>query len=389
MGAILARFRKEKTTFEKLQCLEQEISDIEAYSISTQEKQKRFVGNFLVISIGLYVIAFLVFYFLFFPPTWQERIIYSTPLLIFPLLIFLIKRLVAWYFERKIGRNSKKLGIMKEEKQKIIEQVKDKETYKVALEILNRFGDKTNGFKAQALLSTPNPTNTPRPQPQLKNSAIAGLMPAPNAARQLMTPVSSKQLIRPLSQADPNSSLAKYSFMRTPSAQQQLQQSPAAAMGQMQPMFGQRTPFPIIDQSKQSLVEKMVDYLIGDGPSNRFAMICKECLRHNGMAQQEDYEYTAFRCAYCNTLNPSRKLRPVAPRLPSAADSPAVKALTSGDDAKQNPVNSSSSSSTSERDSGSDSDEAADQPAAIEEPIIDDEQKELPPPKEEEEKKND
>lgn len=67
--------------------------------------------------------------------------------------IFLIKRLVAWYFERKIGQNSKKLGIMKEQKQKIIEQVKDKETYKVALELLNRFGDKTNGFKAQGTVS--------------------------------------------------------------------------------------------------------------------------------------------------------------------------------------------------------------------------------------------
>lgn len=33
------------------------------------------------------------------------------------------------------------------------------------------------------------------------------------------------------------------------------------------------------------------------------------------MALQEDYEYAAFRCAFCNFFNPAKKLRPIAPRL--------------------------------------------------------------------------
>lgn len=78
--------QKEKTTYQVLENLEEKIKSIETYTLSTQEKQKRIVGNFLVISIGIYVVAFLVFYFAFFPPTWAERITYSTPLLIFPFL---------------------------------------------------------------------------------------------------------------------------------------------------------------------------------------------------------------------------------------------------------------------------------------------------------------
>lgn len=35
------------------------------------------------------------------------------------------------------------------------------------------------------------------------------------------------------------------------------------------------------------------------------------------MALQEEYEYAAFRCAFCNFLNPAKKLRPVAPRIQS------------------------------------------------------------------------
>lgn len=33
------------------------------------------------------------------------------------------------------------------------------------------------------------------------------------------------------------------------------------------------------------------------------------------MALQEEFEYLAFRCAYCGTLNPARKKKPVAPKL--------------------------------------------------------------------------
>lgn len=34
------------------------------------------------------------------------------------------------------------------------------------------------------------------------------------------------------------------------------------------------------------------------------------------MALQEEYEFAAFRCAFCNFFNPAKKCRPAAPRLP-------------------------------------------------------------------------
>lgn len=76
-----------------------------------------------------------------------------------------------------------------------------------------------------------------------------------------------------------------------------------------------KTPFPVIDARKQNVMEKMMDFIISDGPSNRFAMICSSCCGHNGMALQEDFEYVAFKCAFCATLNPARKIRPKAQGL--------------------------------------------------------------------------
>lgn len=47
---------------------------------------------------------------------------------------------------------------------------------------------------------------------------------------------------------------------------------------------------PILHQNRGT-VDKLVDYLVGDGPSNRYALICRHCYSHNGMALQEEFEY--------------------------------------------------------------------------------------------------
>lgn len=43
-----------------------------------------------------------------------------------------------------------------------------------------------------------------------------------------------------------------------------------------------RTPFPIVDESSRSALDRIVDFIVGDSPQNRFGMICKECHKHNG-----------------------------------------------------------------------------------------------------------
>jgi hypothetical protein len=49
-------------------------------------------------------------------------------------------------------------------------------------------------------------------------------------------------------------------------------------------------PRPILPRER-SYLDKLVEYLVGDGPSNRYALICKQCESHNGMALKEEFEY--------------------------------------------------------------------------------------------------
>lgn len=95
--------------------------------------------------------------------------------------------------------------------------------------------------------------------------------------------------------------------------------TPRPSISGLQPVFqrlppGPPLPCPVLPRDR-STVEMLVEYLVGDGPRNRYALVCRQCHSHNGMALKEEFEYLAFRCCYCYALNPARKQRPRAPQL--------------------------------------------------------------------------
>lgn len=51
---------------------------------------------------------------------------------------------------------------------------------------------------------------------------------------------------------------------------------------QLQYRATERTPFPIINQNEKKFFDKILDFLIGDGQSSLYGMVCKECYGHNG-----------------------------------------------------------------------------------------------------------
>uniref|UniRef100_A0A914S4V9 Endoplasmic reticulum junction formation protein lunapark n=1 Tax=Parascaris equorum TaxID=6256 RepID=A0A914S4V9_PAREQ len=78
-----------------------------------------------------------------------------------------------------------------------------------------------------------------------------------------------------------------------------------SAVGQMTVAnVGRRPPRPFLRQQR-TLVEKFVDFLLGDGPSHRFALVCASCYAHNGMAREEEFDYFSYRCWVCGTFNPA------------------------------------------------------------------------------------
>ena len=39
------------------------------------------------------------------------------------------------------------------------------------------------------------------------------------------------------------------------------------------------------------LCVQVAEYFVGDGPSNRYALVCRQCAGHNGMALAEEFMF--------------------------------------------------------------------------------------------------
>ncbi|KAJ8307457.1 hypothetical protein KUTeg_015541, partial [Tegillarca granosa] len=200
----------------------------------------------------------LIFFFYYFPNDWKHRLLYSLPLLLFPLLIWCIKKILHWYFVKHLALNE-----LREKKKKILEDVMETETYKKAKEILEKFDP--NRFKQ---LEAPAAPATPKISPPGSE-----LRRRPVQQGSVRTPVPPQRGVTP---------------------QQMRAGTPAVRPGTTPhiPRSGRRTPGPPLPRPvlprERTKTDRLLEYLVGDGPQNRYALICKACHSHNGMALKEE-----------------------------------------------------------------------------------------------------
>ncbi|XP_018366572.1 PREDICTED: protein lunapark-B isoform X1 [Trachymyrmex cornetzi] len=307
MGIILSRFQKKKTTIEILEGLDAQIKDIQQYGQTTEQKHKKIVGTIIIYGVVLYVMIAFIFYFCFFPASLYDQIFYITPLLFFPILILLTKKMVSWYYNRKITLNQEKLSTAMAEKKKILNEVTETETYKKAKEILLKFApdELTNNMSPLTPKLISNrmsiPSETPRrPTPQAVISPLHS-----DLRRRIVTTQNTQMAVSVSGQT--TSPIRSINQPLNTSMQSRIINP--AAMGFRSPL-----PRPVLPQQR-TVIDRLVDYLVGDGPANRYALICRQCESHNGMALKEEFEYFAYRCCYCGFWNPARKQKPSAPKL--------------------------------------------------------------------------
>lgn len=185
MGAIVSRWRAKPSTVEVLEGIDKDIQTLEDYREKYQRQLKIWVGRLLFYSSLLYLIACTVVYLWYLPEQAIGRLILSLPFLVFPILVWLLRKMLIVLFSRRTEKNNEKLGELKMQKKKILEEVMETETYKNAKMILERF-DPDSKKKAE-LESTPiGPQMTPKPGQELRQRHV---IPRPSPA--VVNPVSS------------------------------------------------------------------------------------------------------------------------------------------------------------------------------------------------------
>ncbi|XP_052004135.1 endoplasmic reticulum junction formation protein lunapark-A-like [Xyrauchen texanus] len=311
MGAVLSRWRAKPSTVEVLEGLDKDIQSLEEYREKNQKKLKLWVYRLLLYSALLYLMACIVVYVWYIPEQLIGKLIVASPFMVFPLFVWLLRKLLIVLYNKRTERNDEKLEELKAEKKKILEQVMETETYKNAKLILERFDPESK--KKLELESQPiSQPVTPRQGQELRQRHMT---PCPTGRPPLApvnaTAASPAPLSAPGGPPEKNlSTSTPHGLIRRPGT---LTGTPAPGMANHPP--GPPLTRPILPRDRGAM-DRVIEYLVGDGPQNRYALICQQCSSHNGMALKEEFEYVAFRCAYCYFLNPARKMRPQAPRLP-------------------------------------------------------------------------
>ncbi|XP_064644430.1 endoplasmic reticulum junction formation protein lunapark-B-like isoform X2 [Lineus longissimus] len=308
MGAIISRWRKKPTTIEKLEEIDKEMESLHKLRRQNLQSQKRVIGQLILWSIVIYVAIALLFYFCYFPKNWKERLIHTTPLLFFPLLIWLAKRVLHWYFVKRIAKNESLLQELRDKKKEILEDVKENETYKKAKEILEKFDPES--FKKLEPLTPPGTVPQKTPGTGLRQRSPQSVQGTANRPGPIGPTPRGPRPMGPGPITNQQSAMMAQSMQRNGPGQGPRPVSSVYPSGPPPQL-----PRPILPRERGA-VDKLVEYLVGDGPQNRYALICRYCSSHNGMALKEEFEYMSFKCCYCFMLNPAKKQRLSAPRLP-------------------------------------------------------------------------
>lgn len=91
-------------------------------------------------------------------------------------------------------------------------------------------------------------------------------------------------------------------------------------------------------------IARIAALLVGEDPTQSYALICGNCHMHNGLARKEDFPYITYYCPHCHALNRSKHMEEHNP----GSNSPSTGSLTAVVD-----PNASNNSSSSVSGSGS------------------------------------
>ncbi|GAA57412.1 protein lunapark-B [Clonorchis sinensis] len=227
-----------------------EILNLESKRCSNIDSEKRFVFRLLLYSFIIFGVGFMVVYGYFWPSTQIGKLMLWTSVLIYPVLVSLLRWAFRTFFFRQVAKTDERLKLLREEKQRMLEEVMENEKFNKAQQILKRFDPlmfaRLSAMVGAFFLYVFDLSGTHTPASDTSNAA---------------------------SSVDLKGS-------------EEASATPTQQTAEKQP----RLLRPILPRER-SLFDRLVDALVGDGPDKRYALICRECASHNGMALQEEFEY--------------------------------------------------------------------------------------------------
>uniref|UniRef100_A0A158R5G3 Endoplasmic reticulum junction formation protein lunapark n=1 Tax=Syphacia muris TaxID=451379 RepID=A0A158R5G3_9BILA len=307
MGNVL--FHRRKVVAEELEELQKRGEKLEA-QIRSSITAKQSVQWFSSLSMFFLTLASIAFSFVNITDKGLRTAYSIFSVLAGFILLYCLRRITNEYYNWSIHRKINAREEVAKRKRELLEKVKETETFKVAKEILEKYDD------------SPVLPDQARPRPSrqsiLLNQPIntledSFLTPTAPANKKTMLNDSSVVDSSLINKDNDNKKLRKSDSGVTEEEVSILKENNSTATYNLHPrpvptIVSPKPPRPFFKPSR-SVAEKVVDFIIGDQPSDRYALICSHCHGHNGMARKEEFDFLSYRCWICGEFNPARRQR--------------------------------------------------------------------------------
>ncbi|EIM21918.1 hypothetical protein WALSEDRAFT_68820 [Wallemia mellicola CBS 633.66] len=225
-----------------------------------------------------------------------------------PFMTLFARRIAKSWYTRIGSQEETRLRDLHTSLVKTLEEVKVKAPYNEARSLLERYGT-TVGITIHDV--TPStPTSTP-----MKAKHLSTPLPSNTPSK------ASKELPQTPSPGTP--SPANMQQMQINKLQPQIPQSdgtlPTTPGKASQQIIPQQIASPV---RERKWYDRLADVILGDDPSStsgdisqRYALICEKCAKHNGLVPREQYIDLQWECRFCQQMNLSPRRKALARQI--------------------------------------------------------------------------
>ncbi|XP_031120900.1 uncharacterized protein At2g24330-like [Ipomoea triloba] len=270
---------------------------------------------------------------------WKMRALRVLPMFLLPCLSFLTYSVIGSFMRMRERKDQKTLEKLRAERQAKIDELKEKTNYYTTQQLIQRY-DTDPAAKAAAATVLAS-----------KLGADSGLkvyvgdeskQNAPSGSSSDVEVVQSGGL-RNRKQVQTRSS-STGSTTVDHREDEMLRQLDGSDMSQYHPQVVEHYNPTSSSTQDGGWLARIAALLVGEDPTQSYALICGSCHMHNGLARKEDFPYITYYCPHCKTLNRPKHLGDLVTSASSTShltSSSAEPETEAEDEAIQNPSGSS------------------------------------------------
>ncbi|KAL5698549.1 hypothetical protein ACHQM5_029575 [Ranunculus cassubicifolius] len=306
-GGIFSRifngiFRSGKDDFEKrLEHISKEEASVLARLKSRSRRWRRIARNLIVLSVIAEVVAvgYAIMTTRSMDLNWKMRAVRVLPMFLLPALSSLTYFVLGNFIKMCDRKDQKTIERLREERQAKINELKERTNYYITQQLIQRYDpDPAAKAAAASVLAS-------------KLGADSGLKVYLGDESAFTTPQGKSNDAELSSQAKSLRN-RKHTHSRSSSTgNMTMSQSLEEVAGDMGFNGGEtlRNETVVVDHHPSSTIHdggwfaRIAALLVGEDPTQSYALICGSCHMHNGLARKEDFPYITYYCPHCRALN--------------------------------------------------------------------------------------